>query len=132
MLHHRGHRGHGGALCGIVAGLVAVLSGTVPAQQAQAPTFRATTRLIVTTVVVKDRDGKPIEGLTAQDFIVTEDTEPQDIAFVEYQRLDDQSPLPPLSALPVVNTATPPPVAAAVPSDVSSLVQAGIAAPPVG
>ena len=45
------------------------------------------TRLIVQTVTVKDKDGKPIEGLTAKDFVVTEDGEPQDIAFVEYQRL---------------------------------------------
>ena len=45
------------------------------------------TRLIVQTVTVKDKDGKPIEGLTAKDFVVTEDGEPQDIAFVEFQRL---------------------------------------------
>lgn len=51
------------------------------------PTFRATTRLIVNTVTVKDKDGKPIEGLTAKDFVVTEDGMPQDIAFVEFQRL---------------------------------------------
>ena len=50
-------------------------------------TFRSSTRLIVQTVTVKDKDGKPIEGLTAKDFIVTEDGEPQEIAFVEYQRL---------------------------------------------
>ena len=39
------------------------------------------------TVSVKDKDGKPVEGLTAQDFVVTEDGQPQDIAFVEFQRL---------------------------------------------
>ena len=51
------------------------------------PTFRSTTRLIVQTVNVKDKDGKPIEGLTAKDFIVTEDNEPQTVAFVEFQKL---------------------------------------------
>src|SRR4051812_28225296 len=55
---------------------------------AQQPAFRTETRLIVTTVSVRDRSGAPVEGLTANDFIVTEDNEPQDIAFVEYQRLD--------------------------------------------
>ena len=52
------------------------------------PTFRTGTRLIVQTVTVKDRDGRPIEGLTAKDFVVTEDDEPQTIAFVEYQRVE--------------------------------------------
>ena len=64
-------------------------SGT--AQQAQPatpqPTFRSTTRLIVQTVMVKDKDGNPIRGLTEKDFVVTEDGKPQQIAFVEYQEL---------------------------------------------
>ena len=62
-------------------------------QRAQQPTFRSGTRLIVQTVTVKDKDGKPIEGLTARDFVVTEDGEPQAIAFVEFQRLEN-TPVP--------------------------------------
>jgi VWFA-related protein len=58
-----------------------------PAPQAT-PTFKSSTRLVVQTVTVKDKDGKPIEGLTAKDFTVTEDGELQTISFVEYQRLD--------------------------------------------
>jgi len=60
--------------------------------------------LIVQTVSVKDKDGKPIEGLTARDFVVTEDGEPQTVSFVEYQRLEStpagvtQSPSAPLSS----------------------------------
>src|SRR5688500_3530499 len=80
------------------AALIATtLAPTGSAQQTPQPVFRASTRLIVTTVSVKDRDGRPIEGLTAQDFIVTEDNEPQDIAFIQYQRLDDQASLPALT-----------------------------------
>ena len=77
--------------------LVATVAGVlgVPMfaqQQAQTPppgtpTFRTTTRLIVNTVTVKDKEGKSIEGLTAKDFAVTEDGEPQSIAFVEFQKL---------------------------------------------
>jgi VWFA-related protein len=37
---------------------------------------------------MKDRDGKPVEGLTASDFVVTEEGEPQTVVFVEYQRVD--------------------------------------------
>jgi VWFA-related protein len=73
--------------------MAAVLSAQQPAppsptaQAAQPPTFRSTTRLIVRTGTVKDKNGNPIEGLTAKDFVVTEDGEPQTIAFVEYQKL---------------------------------------------
>src|SRR5688572_3110492 len=56
------------------------------AQQSQ-PIFRSGSLLIVETVTVKDTDGKPIEGLTAKDFTITEDGEPQTISFVEFQRL---------------------------------------------
>lgn len=58
-----------------------------PATGQAPPTFRATTRLIVETVNVKDKDGHPIEGLSAKDFVVTEDDEPQTVSFVEFQRL---------------------------------------------
>jgi VWFA-related protein len=59
---------------------------------AQQPTFRSGTKLVIQTVSVKDKDGKPIEGLTARDFVVTEDGEPQTVSFVEYQRLDNEAP----------------------------------------
>src|SRR5690242_14011099 len=60
---------------------------------AQQPTFRSGTKLIVQTVSVKDKDGKPVEGLTARDFVVTEDGEPQTVSFVEYQRLENEAPV---------------------------------------
>src|SRR5262245_143815 len=65
--------------------LVAQQPSPAPSQQA---TFRTSTLLIVQTVTVKDKNGKPVPGLTARDFVVTEDGVPQDIAFVEYQKLD--------------------------------------------
>jgi VWFA-related protein len=58
------------------------------AQPAVQTTFRTSVHLIVQTVSVKDKNGKPIEGLTAKDFVVTEDGQSQQIAFVEYQPLD--------------------------------------------
>jgi VWFA-related protein len=62
------------------------------------PTFRSGTRLIVETVSVKDKDGRPVEGLVARDFVVTEDGEPQTISFVEFQRLSDRTSEAPVSA----------------------------------
>ena len=83
-----------------------------PQTQTPQATFRATTRLIVQSVFVKDKDGKPIEGLTAKDFVITEDGQPQDIACVEYQRLatdaappDPQAPVP-LTAKPATTATT--------------------------
>ena len=87
-----------------------------PQPQTPQATFRTTTRLIVQSVFVKDKEGKPIEGLTAKDFVITEDGQPQDIAFVEYQRLavdvpsadvpaDPQAPVP-LAARPAAPATT--------------------------
>ncbi len=74
----------------VIAVTAALVVASTHAQQppsAAAPTFRTNTRLSVQTVTVKDKDGKTIEGLTAKDFVVTEDGEPQAVAFVEFQRL---------------------------------------------
>src|ERR1700737_2981569 len=90
---------------------VMMLSGPlVRAQQpreAPQPIFRADTRLIVENVVVKDKSGNPVQGLTAKDFTVTEDGVPQAISFVEFQRL-----IPPTVTGRDVNRATAPPPSA--------------------
>ncbi len=49
---------------------------------------------------VKDKAGKPIEGLTAKDFVVTENGQPQTIAFVEYQTMTTAA-LPPFEIAPL-------------------------------
>jgi VWFA-related protein len=53
-------------------------------------TLSINTQLVVQTVVVKDKDGKNIEGLTDKDFTVTEDGAPQTISVFQFQRLDDK------------------------------------------
>ncbi|HMD50300.1 MAG TPA: hypothetical protein VKG79_14420, partial [Bryobacteraceae bacterium] len=63
-------------------------------------TFQTSTTLVVETVSIKDKDGQPVEGLTAKDFTITEDGVPQTIKFFEYQKLDepaaaDSAPAPP-------------------------------------
>jgi VWFA-related protein len=69
-----------------------------PSPPAQEQTvFRAETRLVVQQVTVKDKSGQPIEGLTATDFVVTENGIPQTVAFLEFQRLEEIEPAPELT-----------------------------------
>ena len=57
-------------------------------------TISVTSRLVVETVTVKDKSGKPIQGLSAKDFTLTEDGTPQKISFVEHQLLpEDATPM---------------------------------------
>ena len=117
----------------ITASLVGCLAIGASAQQGaqsqQPPVFRSSTRLVVNTVSVKDKDGKPIEGLTAKDFVITEDGAPQEIAFVEFMRLATE---PAATTSLVANTPAAPVAAPAPPSQppVDSVFQNGIAPPP--
>ncbi len=64
-----------------------------------APTIQTTVRLIIETVVVKDKKGNPINGLTAKDFTVTEDGVAETVKICEQQSLPETpEPLPPAPA----------------------------------
>jgi VWFA-related protein len=130
-------------LVAVVAGLQLSGHAQQAAQQPSQPVFRTTQRLIVQTVSVRDKEGRPVEGLTAKDFIVTEDNQPQDIAFVEFQRLQGAPVTAPdvtLDTTPAAAAVAPAPAAAPVAApaqrpvnDVPSVVQnGGIAAPAPG
>src|SRR5579862_9704031 len=54
---------------------------------AETATIRVNTQLVVETVVVKDKKGNPIGGLTAKDFTITENGTPQTIGFCEHQEM---------------------------------------------
>jgi VWFA-related protein len=104
---------------------VAVLAAAQQPQAPAAPAFRSGTKLVVEAVTVKDKNGQVIEGLTAKDFTLTEDNEPQVISFVEFQRVDDSAsaaPAPSSASVPAPPDAASPPVASVPP----------IAAPPDG
>ena len=62
---------------------------------AQPVKITVNTQLVVETVSVTDKNGKPIEGLTAKDFVVTEDGVVQTVSFCEYQKMQETAPAPP-------------------------------------
>jgi VWFA-related protein len=67
--------------------------------------FTTSSNLVVETVSVLDKSGKPIEGLTAKDFAVTEDGAAQTISFCEFQKIDDEAVPPPAAPAPQSNVA---------------------------
>jgi VWFA-related protein len=97
--------------------LSAVLAGgLVSAQSPQTPTFRSTTSLVLVDVTVLDKDGKPVPGLTADDFQVKLDGQVQPVRAVTYEQIAN-----PLAA-PEIALAEPDPTsrAAGAPTRVES------------
>jgi len=65
-------------------------------QQPPPPLFKSTVRRVVIDVVVRDSEGKPVHGLSAKDFSVSEDGKPQRIQTFDVYDFDKPSiSLPP-------------------------------------
>jgi VWFA-related protein len=83
----------------LVVGLIACACGVagwglVSSAQQPAP-FRATTEVLSVDVVVTGRDGTPVRGLTAEDFVVRHDGDTLDIAGVDEIGLSDAAGVDP-------------------------------------
>jgi VWFA-related protein len=68
-----------------------------PADASSSYTLSVKVQLVVEAVVVKDKDGRPIHGLTAKDFALTEDGVAQTVRICEHQDLSAHSSLLPAS-----------------------------------
>jgi VWFA-related protein len=79
-------------------------SPTTPPQQAPpagVATLHTGTKLVVVDVVVRDKSGHPIHGLTRNDFLLAEAGKPQAVSsFEEYAAPATPPALPPMPALP--------------------------------
>ena len=101
-----------------------ILSIALAAAQQQPPAevptvkFQSNTQLVVEIVTVKDKNGKPVEGLTANDFILTENGVRQTISICEYQKFAEPEPLP-------ARTAAPAPAATALARATATEISAG-------
>ena len=72
---------------------VVVMLSAVPRAQtappaAQAPVFHSGTELVTVNVVVRDKSGAVVRGLTQRDFTITEDGKPQTITSFDFEELD--------------------------------------------
>src|SRR5690349_18693323 len=75
--------------------VVAVFAGVLlpgrpmasPAQQS----FRARTNVVRVDVIVRDRDGNVVRGLTAADFVVTEDGKVQQVSAFDFEEITTQA-----------------------------------------
>jgi VWFA-related protein len=90
----------------ILAALLLLVSALAAAAQTvgrnKAPdepqvTLTVQSQLVVEAVVVKDKQGNPIHGLSAKDFVVTEDGVPQSVRICEHQDLTASAKLLPAS-----------------------------------
>ncbi|MEQ1758008.1 MAG: VWA domain-containing protein [Vicinamibacterales bacterium] len=72
--------------------VIAVVAAVAPLAQQQ-PTFRVARELVSIDVVVRDRMGNIVRGLTAADFDVREDGKPQDVETFSFQDVNATSVL---------------------------------------
>ena len=71
----------------LTALLLVVTLGLLPALAQRRPTFSIDTNVVIVNVTVLDRNGKPIENLTKDDFQLLEDGKPQTLQAVDLQHL---------------------------------------------
>jgi VWFA-related protein len=67
--------------------LAIVLENPLAGQQSQRPVFRTAREVVSIDVVVRDRDGNIVRGLTASDFDVREDGQPQEVMAFTFQEI---------------------------------------------
>jgi VWFA-related protein len=73
-----------------------------PNQQPPAPTLSIATREVLLDVVVTDESGKPLTGLTAADFAVSEEGHPQRLSHLEEHHPMTAAEMAPLKAAPAL------------------------------
>jgi VWFA-related protein len=79
-------------VAGVLFASAVGISGQAPPAQPAPPVFPSRVDLVTVDVVVLDREGKPVEGLTAADFTVKESGQPQSIAAFEAVSLHESPP----------------------------------------
>ncbi|MGD0577626.1 MAG: VWA domain-containing protein [Bryobacteraceae bacterium] len=98
---------------------------TLPAQQKPAdqagdiPVFKTSSNLVLVSVYVRGKDGKPVENLKPEDFTILENGKQQAISVFDYQRLTEGETKPEEKKLEVRAAPATKPVEAAAPATTS-------------
>jgi VWFA-related protein len=72
----------------MVAGISAIAAGRVPEPAlAQQVRFRGAIDVVRVDVIVRDRQGRIVKGLTAADFVITEDNKPQSVTTFDFEEV---------------------------------------------
>jgi VWFA-related protein len=69
-----------------------VILGLTASPFAQQPAFRTNVDLVVVDIVVRDKSGAPVKGLTANDFEIREDNRPQQIVSFNVEEITTTPP----------------------------------------
>ncbi|HVQ31166.1 MAG TPA: hypothetical protein VMV21_16350, partial [Vicinamibacteria bacterium] len=83
---------------GLLVALALAQAGTTPQEQKAIPAFPTRAEAVTVDVVVVDKQGRPVRGLTAADFTVLEEGRPQTVVGFEAADLSVALPEPPAAA----------------------------------
>ena len=100
-------------LCAISAFSAQVMSVPLFGQQTPAPAFRSNVSVVVVDVVVRDKSGSIVRGLTANDFEVREDNRPQQIRSFDFEEVTTAPAAPAPAPALLTDAALAPPATAA-------------------
>ncbi len=75
----------------LMASLLAAALAAQPPQGGEA-VFRTSTNLVLVTVFARDKQGRPVAGLTKDDFTLIENGKPQTISVFDFQKLERDEP----------------------------------------
>jgi len=92
------------------------------AAQAPRATFKSGLDLVVVNVVVRDKDGKLVRGLTRGDFVVMEDGRPQTVSSFDFEEIENAS-LPSMETTTVLGAIAQPGAAAPAAAAASEAVR---------
>ncbi|MEI6670045.1 MAG: VWA domain-containing protein [Acidobacteriota bacterium] len=90
------------AAAAVSATTLGAAAGQTPPPQKPLAVFRSAIDLVTVNVVVRDKNGAVVKGLTRDDFTVIEDGKPQEVETFDFEEVDATDKAPPPSEIPTI------------------------------